>query len=238
MSDNLSEPQIILKDLILKRDGFTLLANGVFEKGVHLITGKIGCGKTTLSMALAGYLRQESGLIECKNIEKTLLSMQFPEYHLTGLTLEDEIKSWGLFSDEILDKSELCGYGKTDPMKMSRGELKRLHLVCILSKRKDLLILDEPFSTLSPMWKERFCNNLAIQEGITIIFTHEQTYFPKTDYIWDIDSGELNYIGHVPECLDSWKSAPEYIKTALKKGVLPKNIRFEDTLEAICRMQD
>ncbi|MDD4126701.1 MAG: ATP-binding cassette domain-containing protein, partial [Methanomicrobium sp.] len=164
--------------------------------------------------------------------------MQFPEYHITKLTVEEETRSWGLIPDEILQISELKGKEKYDPMKLSRGELKRLHLACILLKEPDLLILDEPFTTLDPIWKEKFCKNPLIQKKITIIFTHEQSQLPKADYIWEIQAGRLEYLGKIPKCLFKWKGAPEYIKIALRSGVIPDNIRFEDTLEALCRMQD
>jgi len=230
--------ELILKDLILKTDDFTLLSNGVFKEGVHLITGKIGSGKTTLSLALAGLLKAEKGVIEYKEIENILLSMQFPEYHLTKTTVEAEIISWGLNSKQILEITNLKGKENYDPIRLSRGELKRLHLACILSKNPDLLILDEPFSTLDLVWKENFCKNPDIRKKITIIFTHEQSVLPKTDFIWEIQDGKLEYLGHVPDCLENWKRAPEYIKIALKKGVTPDNIRLEDTLEALCRIQD
>ncbi|MBN2734774.1 MAG: ATP-binding cassette domain-containing protein [Methanomicrobiaceae archaeon] len=205
---------------------------------MHIITGNVGSGKTTLSMALAGLLKPETGEIEYNEIGKIFLSMQFPEYHLTKLTVEEEIKSWGLLPDEILKISDLEGTAKFDPMKLSRGELKRLHLACILSKTTDLLILDEPFSTLDPVWKEKFCSHAKIQKKITIIFTHEQSVLPKADYIWEIENGRLNYLGKIPECLFKWKNAPIHVKTALSMGVTPDNIRFEDTREALCRMQD
>ena len=128
--------EIILKKLLIKRGDFTLFSDGIFKEGVHIITGKIGSGKTTLSMLLAGLIKPTSGDIEYKNINNTLLSMQFPEYHLTKLTVEEETRSWGLIPDEILQISELKGKEKYDPMKLSRGELKRLHLACILLKNR------------------------------------------------------------------------------------------------------
>jgi len=230
--------EVILENLELKRDDFSLFADGIFREGVHIITGEVGCGKTTLSIALAGLLKAESGRIQYKDVKNILLSMQFPEYHLTKLTVEDEIKSWGLNPGKILEMSGLTGEEKKDPMKLSRGELKRLHLTCILSKDSDLLILDEPFSTLDPIWKEKFCKDFLFQKKITIIFTHEQSVLPKANFIWEIQNKRLEYIGEIPKCLFKWKGAPEYIKIAIKNGKIPKNIRFEDAREALCRMQD
>ncbi len=230
--------EVCLKNLIIKRDDFSICSDGVFKEGVHIVTGRVGCGKTTLSMALAGLIKPDSGEIYCSGVEKILLLMQFPEHHLTKLKVDDEIRSWGLEPDVVLEVSGLFGMGRKDPMKLSRGELKRLLLSCIFLKDSDLLILDEPFSTLDPVWKEKFCRDEFFKKKITIIFTHEQSFLPKADFIWEIEDGRLLFRGEVPKCLPLWKGAPDYIKKTLQIGLLPKNIRFEDVREALCRMHD
>ncbi|WOF16053.1 ATP-binding cassette domain-containing protein [Methanoplanus sp. FWC-SCC4] len=231
-------PELSLNNISIKRGNFSLEANGIFKSGIHIVTGKIGSGKTTLSMILSGFLNPDSGTISTYGIEKKMLSMQFPEYHLTKTKIESEIKSWDLSPLEILKTAELQGRGNEDPMNLSRGELKRLHLACVLSKPFDLLLLDEPFSSLDVLWKKRFTKNLNYADKLIIIFTHEQAVLPKADYIWEISKGKLNFIGKVPDSLDKWKNAPEYLKFAHEKGASPENIRFEDTLEALCRMQE
>ncbi|MBP2132791.1 energy-coupling factor transport system ATP-binding protein [Methanomicrobium sp. W14] len=230
-------PEIVLNNLVIKKGDFVSFSDGVFRSGVHVVTGPVGAGKSTLSMALSGVLKPQNGKISFFGIGSTLLSMQFPEYHLTKLTVENEIKSWGLSPEKVLEAACLQNKMHCDPMNISRGELKRLHLLCVLSKKADLLILDEPFSALDPVWKEKLCTFSFSRSSITVIFTHERSVMPKADYIWKITGGKLRFVGKIPECLHEWDDAPEYIIFALKKGVIPKNIRFSDTVEALCRTQ-
>ena len=73
-----------------------------------------------------------------------------------------------------------------------RGELNRLHLACILAKNHDLLLLDEPFSSLDCEEKAKLCARIGkMSRGITIIFTHEQEILPRVTRIWEIVDGML-----------------------------------------------
>ncbi len=178
------------------RDEFSLNADCTFGEGLHIITGRIGSGKSTLASILAGVLKPDSGLLETREIHSTILSMQFPEYHLTHMNIAGEIESWGLNPGVVMDAAELSCDPKRDPMTLSRGELKRLHLACILQKNYDLMIFDEPFSSLDCIWKKKFCDMLdGISGGIRIIFTHESKILPSHDYRWEISGGILSETG-------------------------------------------
>ena len=131
----------------------------------------------------------------------------------------------------------LSGKIDTPPLHLSRGELKRLHLACILAGAYDLLVLDEPFSSLDCSEKERICGEISRRaKGITIIFTHEQAIFPRVDWLWEIRDGHLLYLGRVPEALSRWDHAPPLIKKLVASGKIPENIRPQDLMEAACRI--
>jgi len=221
----------------LTRKNWTLSAQGTFSEGIHLISGRVGSGKSSLAQAVAGLLEPSSGSIVFHGIRSHTLSMQFPEYHTTGHLVRDEIRSWGLEPDRICMEAGLVGREYERSFALSRGELKRLHMSCILAGPRDLLILDEPFSTLDPEWKRRMCRKISSHHPpVTLIFTHEQAVLPRVDYLWEIREGCLHALGKVPEAMVSWQGAPRYIEEALKYGVVPKNITLEDAEEAICRM--
>jgi energy-coupling factor transport system ATP-binding protein len=218
------------------RNSWSLSAQGSFERGVHLVTGDVGSGKSTLSLILAGLFPASAGSVEREDISTRMISFQYPEYHITGSTIDEECASWGLDTAEVLHSAELPGKESISPLCLSRGELKRLHLACVLSGDYDLLILDEPFSSLDCRGKERICRILSERrEGITIIFTHEQTDFPRVDRIWDIRDGELRDLGELPEALMCWYHAPVVIKKLILAGKIPKNLTPADLLEAACR---
>jgi energy-coupling factor transport system ATP-binding protein len=137
------------------RGDWSLSADGVFEEGIHLVSGDIGSGKSTLALLLAGLFPQASGTAEREGIATTMIAFQFPEFHVTGPDLVAECRSWGVDPVTVLASAGLAGREATNPLNLSRGELKRLVLACILAKNHDLLVLDEPFSSLDCTEKER-----------------------------------------------------------------------------------
>lgn len=184
--------KVICENLEFSREGFTLLADAEFGEGTHIVTGRIGSGKSTLASLLAGTEKPISGGIKKEGISSKILSMQFPEYHLTHTTIGGEIRSWGLEPASVLREAELSYPEKNDPMKLSRGELKRLHLSCILQKGYDLMVLDEPFSSLDCIWKEKFRRRMNEEsDGIRIIFTHERRFLPECRSRWNMAGGKL-----------------------------------------------
>ena len=218
------------------RGDWFLAAQGIFCEGMHLVSGDVGSGKSTLALMMAGLFSPAGGSIVREGILSTMISLQFPEYHVTGLTVAEECRSWGLDSDSILSGINLRNKRDVAPLTLSRGELKRLHLACVLAKKYDLLLLDEPFSSLDAREKERLCEILSQRSGgITILFTHEQTCFPKVDHIWEIQQGELLDRGEMPDALTRWMHAPTLIKKIISSKKSLKNISPSDLQEAVCR---
>jgi energy-coupling factor transport system ATP-binding protein len=218
------------------RGDWSLSAAGVFGEGVHLVSGDIGSGKSTLALLLAGLFRPTSGTVEREGITSAMIAFQFPEFPVTGPDLVSECKTWGVDPAAVLAAAGLAGRKNANPLDLSRGELKRLVLACVLARDYDLLVLDEPFSSLDCTKKERLCAVLSERRGgITIIFTHEQAHFPRVDRIWEIQSGELHDRGRLPSALVHWDHAPAVIKNLIARGKIPANISQADLLEAACR---
>ena len=228
--------KVVLDDVMLKRQNFSLAARGEFSEGIHLISGAVGSGKSTLALAIAGNFPTEQGRISRVGLGSMMISMQFPEYHVTGMTLKEECISWGYEPEEFFSSPDLLGREDQSPFTMSRGELKRFHLSCVLNKHYDLLLLDEPFSSLDCESKQVLCHHLLHRkDGVTIIFTHEEMFLPHVDRIWEIIDGILYDRGAPPGALPRWAGAPPHIKKMIEQGKTPKNISYEDVLEAACR---
>ena len=218
------------------RDTWSLLATGTFGEGIHLVSGDVGSGKSTLAVLLAGLVTPVSGTVDREGISSVMIAFQFPEFHITGSDLQKECKTWNVDPAPVLSAAGLTGRDLASPFDLSRGELKRLNLACILARDYDLLILDEPFSSLDCTEKERLCVILSGRtRGITILFTHEQTYFPRVDRIWEIQQGVLYDRGRVPSALLHWNHAPALVKNLIARGTIPANISQSDLLEAACR---
>ena len=124
--------------------------------------------------------------------EFSLLLMQFPEYQVTGTTVSEEITSWNITGNEEPFHRLNTGPSSRDPLTLSRGELRRLELACILSRESDLLILDEPYASLDQAAKPELTELLEQRTGITLIFSHETEYLPTTAEHWTIQEGKLH----------------------------------------------
>jgi len=230
--------KITLNRVYAVRDHWSLSASGTFNEGVHLVSGDVGSGKSTLALMMAGLLPLSGGDIEREEVTTSMLSLQFPELHVTGLSVAEECESWGVAPDEILDAIGMTGKKEVSPLSLSRGELKRLHLACVLVKDYDLLLLDEPFSSLDCEEKVKLCAYIGKKsQGITVIFTHEQNILPRVKRIWEIVDGSLVDCGIPPDAFQNWHHVPPAIKKRIALGSTPDNISRDDFLEAECRTQ-
>jgi energy-coupling factor transport system ATP-binding protein len=219
------------------RDYWSLSSTGTFHEGVHLVSGNVGSGKSTLALMMAGLFTLSEGSIDRKGIKSSLLSLQFPELSITGLTIADECASWGVDTGKILDDTGLSGREHVSPLSLSRGELKRLHLACVFARDTDLLLLDEPFSSLDCQEKAKLCDRFRKKKGgITVIFTHEQSILPRVDRIWEISENILIDCGRPPDAFFTWCHSPPIIMKLIASGKVPNNLSLDDLREAECRI--
>ena len=184
--------KIILDDVHLCAGTFSLAADTVFEEGVHMISGRVGSGKSTLGSALAGLSKVGSGKIVLEDCGSPVLLMQFPEYQVTGSTVSREISSWGVSREDPFFSRFDAGISDRDPFTLSRGELKRLMLACVFAKDPDVLVLDEPYASLDPSAKEVLTCSIESRRGITVVFSHETEYAPNHAERWKIHAGGLH----------------------------------------------
>jgi energy-coupling factor transport system ATP-binding protein len=231
--------KIVLEGINIRRGGILIHADGEFSEGVHLLTGLVGSGKSTLGEVITGVIVPDEGAVRKEGIRSSVLSMQFPEYHITTTTAAEEILSWGLDPLPVLKRAGLEGRGEDDMLRLSRGELKRLHLSCLLAGSHDLMVLDEPFAGLDEearLWVASHLERLS--DRIVIIISHDLTTLPVIDQLWEMDGGTLSYHGAIPGALGRWNHAPPLVRYLLDQGAEPSGLSWKELAEAVCRIRE
>ena len=161
------------------------------------LLGPSGCGKTTVIQAIAGHLKPTSGSIQIQGTDVTSTppetrdiglmfqaSTLFP--HLTvGDNVEYGLKARGIEPNErktlrqqYLDLVDLREYSDAYPEMLSGGQQRRVELARALAPEPDILLLDEPLSSLDRALREQLQDDIRrIQQdtGVTTVFvTHDQ----------------------------------------------------------------
>jgi molybdate transport system ATP-binding protein len=183
-----------------KFKGFTLDVNFTVDHEVLAILGPSGSGKTMTLQCIAGLLRPDEGYIRLNNkvlfdsINKIWLPPQsrkiglvFQNYALfPHLTVTQNI-AYGISRDskvaitervnQLLEKMNIQRLGERYPRQLSAGQQQRVAMARALAPEPDLLLLDEPFSALDSLVKERLQLELqslqSFYRGNMLFVTHD-----------------------------------------------------------------
>jgi iron(III) transport system ATP-binding protein len=184
---------------------------------IGCLLGPSGCGKTTILRAIAGFEDIDAGEI-CINgrvvsgrqiltaPDKRRIGMVFQDYALfPHLNLKDNI-AFGLHNMERTDKQKrikellhlvgLDDAAQKYPHEISGGQQQRVALARALAPEPELLLMDEPFSNLDAVLRERLSTEvreiLKEQETTALMVTHNQhEAFAVADEIGVIQKGIL-----------------------------------------------
>jgi putrescine transport system ATP-binding protein len=194
------QPFLLINNLVKEFSGVRAVddISVTINKGeIFALLGSSGCGKSTLLRMLAGFETPTSGQISLagQNIVNVppyqrSINMMFQSYALfPHLSVWDNVafglRRDGMAKDEIAARVEkmlalvqLSAYGKRKPHQLSGGQQQRVALARSLSKRPQLLLLDEPLGALDKKLRERTqieLVNIIEQVGVTcVMVTHDQ----------------------------------------------------------------
>jgi iron(III) transport system ATP-binding protein len=194
---------------VVREISFTL-ARGA----IGCLLGPSGCGKTTVLRCIAGFEAPKAGRVLLNGAEvssarrsvppeKRRIGMVFQEHALfPHLTAAGNI-AFGLPRGEgearVRELAELTGLagllGKY-PHELSGGQQQRVAIARALAPRPDLLLLDEPFSSLDTDMREKL--SLEVREIIkasgatAVLVTHDQQEaFAIADEIGVLHEGRI-----------------------------------------------
>ncbi|MBP7983930.1 MAG: ABC transporter ATP-binding protein, partial [Chromatiaceae bacterium] len=204
--------------------GDTTIVHGVdlhLEGGdIGCLLGPSGCGKTTLLRAVAGFEPVATGEIwlQGRLVARPGFGLP-PEERRAGMVFQDFALfphlsvarniAFGLRHQgrqerqtrvaELLDLIGLPGSGAKYPHQLSGGQQQRIALARAMAPRPDILLLDEPFSSMDVELREQLAREvreLLKRDGVTaILVTHDQfEAFAMADQIAVLFGGRLHQV--------------------------------------------
>lgn len=230
------EEKIRLENIVKRINGKEILSGIDLEikKGEAFgIFGSSGCGKTTLLRIISGLEFSDSGNIYLRGKEiasknkfilpeERNISFIFQDLGLwPHMNVKDHLKfvldnNSGI--ENILDSCGLVGHEKSKPEELSGGEKQRLALARAIAQKSDILLLDEPFSSLDFNTKDemkKLLKDLHKKYKLTIVYVTHDIFeiIDMCDNIAIIEGGKVSKIGNPSELL---KDQLSRIKSKLK----------------------
>ncbi len=184
-----------------------LLLNGIYLKAetgkITGILGGNGCGKTSLLNILFGSLESKTKLIRLNNkpylkpLFQSGLIKYLPQHpYIPGhLKIKTAFDIYGISWEEFIEDFEnFKAYSKFTVKELSGGERRVIEAVLIIRSKAEIVLLDEPFTHLAPIYVEKFTEILKkeVRHKAIIITDHmfhhvidlaDDLYFLKNGHI-------------------------------------------------------
>lgn len=178
------------------RDHFIQLDINDDQPKIYAIRGPSGIGKTTVLNMIAGLRKADRAYIKIDDhlltdtehdvnvkIQERGIGYLFQDYQLfPNVTVMQNITFMAKPSehiDELMRQLNIVHLTKQYPARLSGGESQRVALARALSTRPDILLLDEPFSSLDDATKEEsmhLVKRMFDDWQIPIIFVTHSNY--------------------------------------------------------------
>ncbi len=191
-------------DPVVREVSFSLACGGI-----ACLLGPSGCGKTSLLRAIAGFEPVADGTIRLHG--KTVAAPDVlipPEQRKIGMVFQDfalfphlsvaknvafGLQKWNSKErearvDELLSLVGLSELRDAYPHQLSGGQQQRIALIRAMAPRPEILLLDEPFSSLDSDLREQLAREVRAilkRDGVTaILVTHDHMEaFAMADHI-------------------------------------------------------
>ncbi len=192
--------KILELDGISKRYGSLQIIDGFsykFTKGERIgIIGRNGTGKTTFLNLISGLEAQDSGGIDTGETVVMGYYRQMGQEWKKEQRVIDAVKDIAevvaLENGRTISASQFLEHFMFSPdsqykriSKLSGGELRRLHLLSVLIKNPNFLILDEPTNDLDLFALNKLEEFLLSFKGCLVLVSHDRYFLDKlTDHLF------------------------------------------------------
>lgn len=172
------------------------------------LVGPNGSGKSTVLKMIAGLARPSQGTVTVngnpvdRRIAREVAFLSEKDVLYPFFTVRETITfNAGLFADFDMRKAEdILSFLELEPDKkvrhLSKGNLGRLKILLVLSRRAPLLLMDEPLAGLDPLARESIIRSmisyLDLAEQTVFISTHEVSEVePVLDMVMSLHNGGI-----------------------------------------------
>lgn len=212
---------IDVRKVYTTKAGDTVALKGVSikfaDKGLVFISGKSGCGKTTLLNTIGGLDKIDGGEIivdgkkfseftpaDYDSYRNTMVGFVFQEYNLLNeysieknINIADELQGRKTDIEELrglLKKFEIEEYEKRKPNQLSGGQKQRVAIARALIKNPKIILADEPTGALDSATGIQVMDLLKelSKDKLVIVVSHENSFAEKyADRIIRIIDGQV-----------------------------------------------
>jgi ABC-2 type transport system ATP-binding protein len=180
------------------------------------VIGPNGAGKTTLLSVLAGVLVPASGSVRREGGAKSRLTGWVPQQPAlySKLTVAENLRLFARLErvpdpeaavEQMLEQTGLSARAGDQVKSLSGGNQQRVNIAIGLLSEPQLLLLDEPSSSLDPRQRARLWEFIAglAQHGTSVIYsTHDVLEAQHhADRVLALDEGRLVFAG-APAAMD------------------------------------
>ncbi len=219
---------------VYKTFGDTVILKGfdyTFKKGERVgVVGKNGAGKSTFINIIQGLEPADSGKV---NVGDTVV---FGNYSQQGLEVKGDLRvieyvkniaeNFPLANGASLSASQFLTLFLFSPeqqytylSKLSGGEKRRLHLLTVLFRNPNFLILDEPTNDLDLPTLSVLENYLSEFNGCLVIISHDRYFMDRlVDHLF-VFEGQ----GNIRDFPGNYSQYREWLKTQEPKQQLTEN---------------
>lgn len=176
------------------------------------IIGANGCGKSTLFRILSGVEKADGGsvmvngrkLVFGKEKLTELIGYVPQENALwEDLSVQDNLKLFASLGTKMADKEytdmlcwqfSVADFRKEKVGRLSGGMKKRVSIVCALINRPQILIMDEPDSSLDLVFKEElkcYIKGFISGGGTVLVSSHDRDGIENCDVLYAIRDGVM-----------------------------------------------
>uniref|UniRef100_A0A8B9GLZ1 ATP binding cassette subfamily C member 9 n=1 Tax=Astyanax mexicanus TaxID=7994 RepID=A0A8B9GLZ1_ASTMX len=259
-------------ELILCNFLFLQVNNGYFTWGSNLstlsdiniriptgqltmIVGQVGCGKSSLLLAMLGEMQTLSGKVYWSNKNRYSVAYAAQKSWLLNATVEDNITFGSPFSKQrykaVIDACslqpdiDLLPFGDQTEIgergiNLSGGQRQRICVARALYQNTNIVFLDDPFSALDihlsdHLMQEGILKFLQDDKRTVVLVTHKLQYLIHADWIIAMKDGSVLREGtlkdiqtHDVELYEHWKTLMNRQDQELEKDT---EIESQTTLE-------